>query len=429
MKESEKYMKKSLILNGVLGFIFIFLIFINLGKTSYNNIKTDFETPIINTLSIKSFFEGILGSITGGSKLKVDKEVTISSTNVCNFANATGKSNKDYCVNLHANIYYSNKKTKNWALLVHGNMMSANSMASAVGKMYLDNNINILAIDLRGFGNSSGSVAMGFLESLDVMNWLDFLNSSNEIASDRKPEKILIHGISLGGATTIQTLTMGGLNVSGVGVMPSISSKNVVGVVDDCGYTSMNGIITSMLPSLGGNKNTISNNSKELFGNGSGFNSWGASKKSNNGLGSLGNIKLNGNNDNLKNTLIKTVLTGNLIKTGLNTENFELYQDAFGNNRTADKNIKVMVIHGSGDTTVPPTNADTVIQNSNVIETYRPDGSPHAFIVVGQHKKEYTEKVDSFVENLSMNTKNDSNNNSKDSFIGKFFGNLFKNNK
>ena len=261
------------------------------------------------------------------------------------------------------------------------------------------------------------------------MNWLDFLNSSNEIASDRKPEKILIHGISLGGATTIQTLTMGGLNVSGVGVMPSISSKNVVGVVDDCGYTSMNGIITSMLPSLGGNKNTISNNSKELFGNGSGFNSWGASKKSNNGLGSLGNIKLNGNNDNLKNTLIKTVLTGNLIKTGLNTENFELYQDAFGNNRTADKNIKVMVIHGSGDTTVPPTNADTVIQNSNVIETYRPDGSPHAFIVVGQHKKEYTEKVDSFVENLSMNTKNDSNNNSKDSFIGKFFGNLFKNNK
>ncbi len=429
MKESEKYMKKSLILKGVLGFIFIFLIFINLGKTSYNNIKTDFETPIINTLSIKSFFEGILGSITGGSKLKVDKEVTISSTNVCNFANATGKSNKDYCVNLHANIYYSNKKTKNWALLVHGNMMSANSMASAVGKMYLDNNINILAIDLRGFGNSSGSVAMGFLESLDVMNWLDFLNSSNEIASDRKPEKILIHGISLGGATTIQTLTMGGLNVSGVGVMPSISSKNVVGVVDDCGYTSMNGIITSMLPSLGGNKNTISNNSKELFGNGSGFNSWGASKKSNNGLGSLGNIKLNGNNDNLKNTLIKTVLTGNLIKTGLNTENFELYQDAFGNNRTADKNIKVMVIHGSGDTTVPPTNADTVIQNSNVIETYRPDGSPHAFIVVGQHKKEYTEKVDSFVENLSMNTKNDSNNNSKDSFIGKFFGNLFKNNK
>ena len=65
-------MKKSLILKGVLGFIFIFLIFINLGKASYNNIKTDFETPIINTLSIKSFFEGILGSITGGSKLKVD---------------------------------------------------------------------------------------------------------------------------------------------------------------------------------------------------------------------------------------------------------------------------------------------------------------------------------------------------------------------
>lgn len=424
----KKFGGKLIVFSVVFSLVIIIFMFGNFDRSTSNFKRNTSEISIINTLSIKSFFEGIIRSITGGSKLTVDHEVTMLSNNVCNFSKATGKSEKDYCVNLHANVYYSSKKTKNWALLVHGNMMSANSMASAVGKMYIDNNINILAIDLRGFGDSKGSVAMGFLESLDVMDWLDFLNSSDEIESDRRPEKILIHGISLGGATTIQTLTMGGLDVSGIGEMPSISSKNVVGVVDDCGYTSMNGIITSMLPSVSGSKNTISSDSKKLFGNGSGFSNWGIGKDSSNGLGALGNITLNGSNTNLKDNLIKTVLTGNLIKTGLSTTNFELYQDAFGNNRTADKNVKVMVIHGGGDTTVPPTNADVVIKNSNVVETYRPDGSPHAFIVVGQHKTEYTEKVNSFVEKLSMGTKNDATtkDNSKNGFIGKLFGNLFK---
>ena len=54
----------------------------------------------------------------------------------------------------------------------------------------------------------------------------------------------------------------------------------------------------------------------------------------------------------------------------------------------ADNSVKVMVIHGGKDTTVPPSNADTVINNSNVILQYRPDDSPHAFIIVGQHKDE-----------------------------------------
>ena len=35
------------------------------------------------------------------------------------------------------------------------------------------------------------------------------------------------------------------------------------------------------------------------------------------------NLKLNGNNDNIANSLIKAVLTGDLFKTGLNSDNFE----------------------------------------------------------------------------------------------------------
>ncbi|MDY3948800.1 MAG: alpha/beta hydrolase [Bacilli bacterium] len=381
------------------------------------------------TLSLSSLFDKILG-IFSGSKLKADKEVTMDSTNVCKFAEATGKSADSYCVKLHANIYHAKKKTHNWALLVHGNNMSAESMANAVGKMYLDNNVNVLAIDLRGFGSSKGSVAMGFLESLDVMNWLDFLNSSSEIDSSRSPEKIVVHGVSLGGATTIQSLTMGGLNVSGLGVMPAISTKKVVGVVDDCGYTSMTGIIASMLPSTSGSSNNISSASHSLFGNGRGFESWGSNNSADNTLGSLGGLKLNGNNDNIANSLIKAVLTGDLFKTGLNSDNFENYQDAFGNNRMADNNVKVMVIHGGKDTMVPPSNADTVINNSNVILQYRPDDSPHAFIIAGQHKDEYTAKVNSFLGELEMKTQDDSSSNSNSggffNGIKNFFKNLFK---
>lgn len=388
----------------------------------------DSTVELVNTmtLSLNSFFDGILGLFNGGSKLTPDSEVTISSDNVCKFIAATGKDKNSYCVQLHANVYYASKTSNNWALLVHGNMMSANSMASAVGKMYLDNNVNVLAIDLRGFGSSNGSVAMGFLESLDVMNWLDYLNTSSDIRKDTKPSKIVIHGISLGGATTIQSLTMGGVNVTGVGTMPSISSKNVVGVVDDCGYTSMTGIITSMLPSTSGSKNTISSDSNELFGNGSGFKSWGANKSSGNTLGSLGRLKTNGDNTNTVNLLIKTVLTGNLIKTGLSSNNFDNYQDAFGNGRRADSNVKVMVIHGSGDTTVPPSNADTVISNSNVVEQYRPEGSPHAFIIVGQHKEEYKNKVTSFLNQVNMRDTSSSNTNTSNKGIVNNIKNFFK---
>ncbi len=381
-----------------------------INKTVSSDYDNTLELKNALTVNVNSIFDSILKLHGGGTKLSVDQEATIKSDNVCKFAAATGKSASNYCVDLHANIYYASKETKNWALLVHGNMMSASSMASAVGKMYLDNNINVLAIDLRGFGSSKGSVAMGFLESLDVMNWLDYLNTSSDIKSATKPEKIIIHGVSLGGATTIQSLTMGGVNVTGVGTMPAISSKNVVGVVDDCGYTSMNGIITSMLPSVDGNKNTISKNSSILYDQGSGYNSWGANNKNKtNGLGSLGGLTLNGSNINIKDTLIKTVLTGNLIKTGLSSNNFDLYQDSFGNGRTVDSKVKVMVVHGGGDTTVPPSNADTLIgkANGNVIVQYRPDGSPHAFIIVGQHKKEYNQKVTEFVKALNMVTAND----------------------
>lgn len=374
--------------------------------------------------SLKKFFGG---NSSGSSN--ANNGARITSNNVCAFikTDTTGKKKlSDYCSdnNLHAEIYYANNKSSNWALLVHGNMMSGSSMAKSVGQMYLDNNINVLAIDLRGFGDSKGSVAMGFLESLDVMDWLDYLNK------EQNAKKIVIHGVSLGGATTLQTLTLGGLNVDGIGTLPSISSKNVVGVVDDCGYTSMTGIITGMLSSSSSKSNSSSSsifNSKanSLFGSKFKTGAFDSIIKSDT---SQKNISLDG--------LIKVVLSGDLVKTGLNTNNFDRYQDSFGNGRKADSNVKVMIVHGQSDTTVSPDNAKTVEQNvgSNVIETYYPSGAPHAFIVVGLNKNDYISHINSFLGKVNMkqssslgnsNNSSDSSNSGSSNGILDFFKKLF----
>ena len=57
--------------------------------------------------------------------------------------------------------------------------MNGKLMAQALAKMYLNQGYNVLAPDLRGFGKSDGSVAMGYLESLDTWDWLTYINNSN----------------------------------------------------------------------------------------------------------------------------------------------------------------------------------------------------------------------------------------------------------
>lgn len=397
----------------------------DINKDSYINVLN------LNFISIFDWIKGIFGGDNSSNSNQDD--VVITSNNVCKFIkqDTTGKKKvADYCSdnNLHAKIYWANKETNNWALLIHGNTMNGSQMYNAVGKMYIDNNINVLAIDLRGAGSSKGSVALGFLESLDVMDWLDYLNDEQEA------KKIVIHGVSLGGATTLQTLTLGGLNVDGLGTLPNISTKNVVGVIDDCGYTSMTGIILGLLPNIDSNNSTGSSDndistfkskSQSIFGKD--FKSSAFDRIIKSGFG-LSEISLEG--------LIKTILTGNIIKTGLNKDNYDHYQDAFGYGRKADPNVKVMIVHGQADTTVSFENSETVENNvgNNVVETFYPQSGPHAFIIVGLNKNEYTTHVNNFLNKINMKSSetenNNTNNNDDDKSnnsggILEFFRNLF----
>ena len=168
-----------------------------LNKIISSNAKdsSSLITSIVETL--KSLSKNSSNSAL--KSLKPNEVVEISATT------AGRLSGDKYKVSLSGNIYYANADSegkptsKKWVVLVHGFMMNGQAMADSLGQMYLDQGFNVFAPDLRGFGNSKGSVAMGYLESLDVWDWLTYLN-------DKYPnncDEIFVHGVSLGGATTV----------------------------------------------------------------------------------------------------------------------------------------------------------------------------------------------------------------------------------
>ena len=85
-----------------------------INKTVSSDYDNTLELKNALTVNVNSIFDSILKLFGGGTKLSVDQEATIKSDNVCKFAAATGKSASNYCVDLHANIYYASKETKNY---------------------------------------------------------------------------------------------------------------------------------------------------------------------------------------------------------------------------------------------------------------------------------------------------------------------------
>ena len=222
------------------------------GNSILSLINTDNSTTV----------DGFLDNLVKGTKNIVDDvlsgDIFSKEENVASKTSLTLKSNtvctdgdidQKFCVdNLNARVYISDEKSDKWAVLIHPFMLSSSLMYNAVGNMYTSQGFNVLAPDLRGFGASSGSVAMGYLESLDVYDWIKDLNdNSTRYGVSVKPETIIVHGISLGGATTLQLATNPDIAAAtGSPYTKNLKDLHVKGFVDDCGYTSMTGIITGM---------------------------------------------------------------------------------------------------------------------------------------------------------------------------------------
>lgn len=296
--------------------------------------------------------------------LKPDKQVSIKSTT----AGQASEAGSEYEVDLNGYIYYADGESTKWVVLVHGYMMNGKLMANALGEMYLEKGYNVLAPDLRGFGKSDGSVAMGYLESLDIWDWLTYINDSTSTGiGNRAATEVIVHGVSLGGATTLQLWTQ-------LGFGRDLTTKNVIGLVDDCGYDSMTGIIEGMLTTGEG---------MEL-------------------LASL--TKLIDKEDlydlvgeeNVKNLLL------NVLKVGIKESEFDLKQNSFHKERKMS-DVPLYIIHGTSDTTVPYSISTDIVypkavQAGLLYNFWQVSGKPHAFIVVGMEKTNYQNRLYKFID-------------------------------
>ncbi|MBO6015656.1 MAG: alpha/beta hydrolase [Lachnospiraceae bacterium] len=117
--------------------------------------------------------------------------------------------------------YFENKDaTHNYAIVVHGYTGNRTNMRQ-LAAYYAEKGYHILTPDLRAHGQSEGDyIGMGWLDRKDILKWIDYL-------LERDPDAVIVlHGVSMGGATVMMT--------SGEDL-----PENVKAIVDDCGYTSV----------------------------------------------------------------------------------------------------------------------------------------------------------------------------------------------
>ncbi len=107
----------------------------------------------------------------------------------------------------------------NWVVLLHGyngNMEDVYDIAQKYASM----DYNVLMPDLRASGESEGSfIGMGWLDRLDVINWIDVIIADNPSAN------IAIHGIDMGADAALM--------ISGEPI-----KSNIKAIVSEGAYTS-----------------------------------------------------------------------------------------------------------------------------------------------------------------------------------------------
>lgn len=307
----------------------------SISKISSQIVNTTINSNATDTSDLLSSLMGTITNLLGSTNLAIESLTPDVTVDDMVATTAGGTYGEEYNVKLSGNIYYAevdkngNPTSDKWVYLIHGANMTGQAMADAVGHMYLEQGYNILAPDSRGCGNSDGKVELGYIESLDAWDWLTYLNNTY----GKKCQKVILHGISLGGATT---LFASGLEVNG----KTIKDQNVIGLVEDCGYTSLTDEIINKL---------LINNS---------------------------------NNNDVE-------------------ENSDTYPNALdGLNRCE---LPILIIHGTNDEIVPYENSteiyNTAMSNSKIpyVQRFTAKGEKHAFIVLETKYNVYEGHVENFI--------------------------------
>lgn len=124
----------------------------------------------------------------------------------------------DY-LKLHAYRMECDSKSPNWVIVSHGYFGNVEQLSHVI-KNFIENNFNVLAIEARGHGKSSGDyIGLGWYDRIDILDWIKYLNNHMDNSN------IVLYGISMGAASTMMA--------SGEEL-----PKNVRCIIADCGYTS-----------------------------------------------------------------------------------------------------------------------------------------------------------------------------------------------
>lgn len=126
---------------------------------------------------------------------------------------------------LHAR-YYSRRSSAPIAILFHGYKSRAQRDFACGAQVCLDLGYNVLLVDQRAHGESEGKVIyFGTRERYDAKAWAEYA-----VSRFGEDIKILFYGISMGAATVLMSSELD---------LP----KNVVGIVADCPFSTVSGII------------------------------------------------------------------------------------------------------------------------------------------------------------------------------------------
>lgn len=121
---------------------------------------------------------------------------------------------------LHANLILPEEESNVFVFVIHGYTSNPRGMGVYV-KHYHEMGYNVLTPSLNGHAESESSlITMGWKDRLDVIDWINF------IVENYPDCKIVLHGESMGSATTMMAT---GENLP----------DNVKVAIADCGYTSV----------------------------------------------------------------------------------------------------------------------------------------------------------------------------------------------
>lgn len=180
------------------------------------------------------------------SKAKVERTMKMAGTDWSQYADFIGKRKEAFLAKPHEDVwitaddglrlhgtFFPNKGSKHIVLCFHGYTSEGMKDYIALSDYYLKRGFAMLLADERAHGQSEGAyIGFGCLDRKDALRWLDFM-----IQTCGKDIEIIMHGISMGGATVLMT--------SGLPLPPQVK-----GIVSDCGFTSPKEVFTHVLHTM-----------------------------------------------------------------------------------------------------------------------------------------------------------------------------------